>query len=330
MVHDYSSTPLDDLDIALMRELDADARQSHIELADKLPASRNTVRRRLKRLLDEKTLRFVTVTSPPALGYRTHATMAITVHPGDTDAVAEKLASFANVPFLLTTTGRYDIIAAAIFPNMEDLLDFMDNGLGSVSSLLSTEVMIGVNWMKFSLNPLTATNHAFPVTPRPHTLDELDLAIIRELETDPSQTNLHLARKLGINRLTLRKRIQTLVNDDIIRTGTLVNPLTVGYRVQAILLIKARPGKIKAAATKLTAVKEISNLIVTAGAYDMIAYAFFRDPNHVSEFIRGQASRIDGIIRIEAILVLDVRKMSLQMLRLGLQPVGASTRGSAT
>ena len=183
---------LDELDLALIRELDMGPRQSYQQLASKLPGSRNTMRRRLQRLLDERVISFVTFTSPPALGYNTHATMAITTQPGKANEVADQLKSVPNISYLLTTTGRYDIIAAGLFDSLDSLLDLLDNQVGSFPDVLSTEVMTGVNWMKFCPNPLTSVDHAFPVVPKPHKLDAVDISIIRELEVDPIQSNLDL------------------------------------------------------------------------------------------------------------------------------------------
>lgn len=320
MMMDSRHPELDDLDISLIKALDADAKQSYIQLAEKLPASRNTVRRRLQRLLDDNIVSLITLTSPPAFGYRTHATIVITVHPGDVEVVAERLASFANIPYLLTTSGRCDIIAASIFQNLDEMLSFLDSELGSVSGLSSTEVLVGLNWMKFSLNRLTSINHAFPAAPRPRVLDEIDLGIIRELEVDPAQTNMVLANKLHINRATVQKRIQALIDHDIIRIGTIVSPYSVGYQILAVLLVKARPGEIMNVANKMTVLNEITSLIVTAGAYDMIAYASFRDSRHMSEFMNSQMGWITGIIRVESMIVLDVKKLSFQLLTLGLPP----------
>jgi len=314
-------TELDSLDLALIRELDIGPRQSYQQLAAKLPGSRNTMRRRLQRLLDERIITFVTLTSPPALGYSTHATMAITTQPGKADEVANELKSVPNISYLLTTTGRYDIIAAALFDRLDSLLNFLDDQLGSFSGVLSAEVMTGVNWMKFCLNPLTSVDHAFPVVPRPHSLDAQDVAIIRELEVDPTQTNLDLAAKLSISRPTLRKRINSLLADDIIRIGTLVNPTFIGYEVLSVLLIKVKPGAIKSAADKLKATDEISNMIITVGSHDMIAYANFRNTHHMSRFISEQTAQLAGVIRIEAMIVHSVKKISFSMLSLGLEPM---------
>lgn len=311
---------LDELDIALIRELDIGPRQSYLQLAARLPASRNTVRRRLQRLLEERIITFVAITSPPALGYRIQATMAITTRPGSADAVARDLAYLKNVSHLLTTAGRYDLIAAALFQDLDSMLDFLDREVGAIPDIVTVEVMLGVNWIKFCLNPLTAVNHAFPALPRPHHLDALDIAIIRELESAPAQTNLELAGKLGISRPTLRKRVQSLLDDDIIHIGTLVDPSVLGFQILAVLLIKARPGRIKTAASKLTALTEISNLIVTAGSHDMIAYANFRDHHHMSEFTNDQAGRIEEVVRVEAVIALAIRKISFSLLTLGLEP----------
>ncbi|MFO8102323.1 MAG: Lrp/AsnC family transcriptional regulator [Dehalococcoidia bacterium] len=315
---------LDELDLDLIRELDIGPRRSFQQLADSLHTSRNTVRRRTQRLLDEKIVTFVTITSPPALGYRISATMAITTRPGDADAVATRLASLANVSHLLTTTGRYDIVAAALFHDLDSMLDFMDKELGSIPQALSTEVMIGVNWMKFCLNPLTSIDHAFPVVPSSHKLDALDTSIISELENAPGQTNLELAAKLAVSRPTLKKRIQALQDDGIIRIGTLVDPSVIGFDVLAILLIKVQKGRIKSTAARLTELAEISNLIITAGSHDMIAYANFRDTHHMSEFINDQAGRIADIVRVEAVIVHGIKKLSFSLLTLGLEPAGNS------
>ncbi|MDD5095859.1 MAG: AsnC family transcriptional regulator, partial [Dehalococcoidia bacterium] len=52
--------PLDELDLMLIRELEVDARRSAKELAAKLGTSHTTVQRRLRYLLDEGVISFVT------------------------------------------------------------------------------------------------------------------------------------------------------------------------------------------------------------------------------------------------------------------------------
>lgn len=90
-----------------------------------------------------------------------HVTMVITVHQRDVGGIAEKLASSANIPDVLVTSGRCDIIAASTFRNLDEMLNCIDGKLGSVSKLLNADILVDLNWMKFSQNPLTSINHAF-------------------------------------------------------------------------------------------------------------------------------------------------------------------------
>lgn len=141
---------LDELDMKLLRELEQDGRQSIAELARKVGTSKATARRKLNRLLTEGIIRIVAVADPPALGYKTVATMGINVHPGHIDAVAERLASYGNVRFVIICAGRYDIIAWVMFQEPDDLSDFIRNELGKIPGLAHVETMIYLKIKRFS------------------------------------------------------------------------------------------------------------------------------------------------------------------------------------
>ncbi|MBM3132675.1 MAG: Lrp/AsnC family transcriptional regulator [Chloroflexi bacterium] len=140
----------DELDMKLIRELETDGRQSNAELARKIGTSKATARRKLNRLLEDGIIRVVAVADPPALGYKTIATMGINVHPGQVDAVAEKLASHANVRFVIICAGRYDIIVWVMLREPEDLSDFIRNELGKIPGLAHAETMVYLKMKKFS------------------------------------------------------------------------------------------------------------------------------------------------------------------------------------
>ncbi len=141
---------LDDLDLVLIKELESDGRQTNTDLAKKIGTSKATARRKLKKLLDEGIIKVVAVANPPALGYQTVATMGINVRPGDVDNVAEKLASYSNVHFVIVSTGRYDIIAWMMFKEPEDLSNFLRTEIGNIQGLVSVETMINLKIIKAS------------------------------------------------------------------------------------------------------------------------------------------------------------------------------------
>ena len=146
---------LDALDFILIKELEKDGRQTNTDLAKKIGTSKATARRKLKRLLDDRIIKVVAVANPPALGYKTVATMGINVRPGEVDSVAAKLASYDYVHFVILSTGRYDIITWMMFREPEDLSDFLRNELGNIPGLVSAETMINLKIIKDSFTYLT-------------------------------------------------------------------------------------------------------------------------------------------------------------------------------
>ena len=145
---DISIPGMDALDLMIIRELQSDPQQPQADIAKKVEASETTVRRRLKRLLDERIIRIVAIADPRALGYNIRAMIGIKTKPGMVDAVAEKLASYANVHYALLTTGTYDLVAWVFFRDTEELYNFIRNRLGAIEGLAGYESMLTLKVVK--------------------------------------------------------------------------------------------------------------------------------------------------------------------------------------
>lgn len=141
---------LDELDIKLIEELETNGRKTNAELARIIGTSKATARRKLNSLIENDIIKIVAVTDPQMQGYQTIATMGIKVQPGQVDSVANKLASYINVPFVIITAGRYDIVAIVMFREPDDLSQFIRNELGDINGLISAETMVYLKIKKFS------------------------------------------------------------------------------------------------------------------------------------------------------------------------------------
>ena len=139
---------MDALDLMIIREMQSDPQQPQADIAKKVGASATTVRRRLKRLLDERIIRIVAIADPRALGYNVRAMIGIKTQPGMVDAVADKLASYANVHYTLLTTGPYDLIAWSVFHNTDELSGFIRKELGAIDGIASYEIMLTLKVVK--------------------------------------------------------------------------------------------------------------------------------------------------------------------------------------
>ena len=141
----------DALDWQMIRELRNDPRQTHIQLARKVGSSPTTVWRRIKKLLDERTLKIVAITNPLALGYTTRATVAINAKPDSIESVADILSSYVTIHGVLINSGRFNILAWGDFKGPEDLSHFVTQELGQLPGLIKHETMVTLKVTKDDL-----------------------------------------------------------------------------------------------------------------------------------------------------------------------------------
>ena len=153
-----SDTSVDELDLQLLNELEADGRQPVSDLAKKLGTSRAYMSSRLQRILDQRTARIVAHTSPLALGYRIFAMIGIKVLPSDINAIADKLRYLPNVNGVVIVAGRHDIIIWTMFPTPIDLSAFLEKELGGIPGIISAECTILLELRKMSF-PFLVHSH---------------------------------------------------------------------------------------------------------------------------------------------------------------------------
>jgi Lrp/AsnC family transcriptional regulator for asnA, asnC and gidA len=132
-------TEIDIVDRCLIALLQTDGRLAHAEIARRLNLPEPTVRRRMKRLLDENVMQIVAVPDPHKIGYGIHAIVGIKVMPGRTGDVVAALMAMRQVRYAGVTAGTYDIVTEALFKDNEDLRVFLTETLGQIDGLQATE-----------------------------------------------------------------------------------------------------------------------------------------------------------------------------------------------
>lgn len=305
--------PIDALDLDIIRELEVDALASNAEIGVKVGASPTTVRRRIQRLLDQHMIETATIADPLALGYGTQATIVVNVSGGKVNQVAEELASFQNIRYVIITTGRYDIFAWADFRDSADLFRFVRKGLGNIPDLAWAETMTSLKISKSSWSLLTENCDPVTTQQSPYAFDAVEMKIMGELNENPRQPHTELAKKLGIVRHTVRRKLRSLLDGGVIRIVTIPNPLVLGYRTRAGILIKVHPSRLDAVAERLAAHRRIQHVIISTGRYDIMAWAVFRDSKEMSDFVRGELGSISGILSHETVISLRVAKGSFKL-----------------
>ncbi|GBD11011.1 Leucine-responsive regulatory protein [bacterium HR23] len=141
---------MDELDRKVIAILQEDGRASNAHIARRVGVSEGTVRRRLKRLVQEGYIRVLALPQPQKLGYETEAIIGVQVDPDKLDEVGERLAQLKEVQWAAVTTGAFDVILWATVPSAEDLGTLLRAKIGSVPGVRRTETFVALSVKKRS------------------------------------------------------------------------------------------------------------------------------------------------------------------------------------
>ena len=139
---------MDELDTKIIDILQGDGRASNAGMARLVGVSEGTVRRRLKRLVEQGYIEIVALPDPIKLGYESQALVGVQVDPDKVDQVANDLADLAEINWVAITTGSFDIFAWATLQSSEELGLFLRTKVGVISGVRRTETFVNLEKKK--------------------------------------------------------------------------------------------------------------------------------------------------------------------------------------
>lgn len=140
------ASSVDDIDRAIIEQLQADGRLPYTKLGAAVGLSEAAARQRLQRLIDSGTIQVVAVTNPMSLGRRRMAMIGVRVE-GDTSDIAERLQAIADIDYLVITAGSFDLMCEVVVEDDRALLE-LGNRIRSVEGVRSTETFIYLDLVK--------------------------------------------------------------------------------------------------------------------------------------------------------------------------------------
>lgn len=132
---------IDDTNLAIIQHL-RDGRKSYKQIADDLGLTENTVRSRVKKLLESDVLDIVGRVDPESISR--HQLVIIGVKLG-TENMFEKAEAFGKLKGVVSVavvTGRYDLMATVLFREGFDLQDFYTDEVVKVEGVKSMETFV--------------------------------------------------------------------------------------------------------------------------------------------------------------------------------------------
>jgi Lrp/AsnC family transcriptional regulator for asnA, asnC and gidA len=138
-------------------------------------------------------------------------------------------------------------------------------------------------------------------------LDEISLAIIAELQADGRRPYATIGKAVGLSETAVRQRVQRLVEAGVVQIVAVTDPHRMGLTRHAMIGIRAE-GDLQRVADALAAMDEVVYVVITAGAFDILAEVLCSDDEQLLGILNDRIRTLPGVVGTETFVYLKVRK----------------------
>ena len=153
-------------------------------------------------------------------------------------------------------------------------------------------------------SPRTLPAHA----PGGAVLDRVSKQIIEQLQQDGRRSYAAIGKAVGLSEAAVRQRVQRLQDAGVMQIVAVTDPLTLGFRRQAMIAIKI-DGDLDKVAGQLVEMEEIDYVVITAGSFDVLAEVVCEDDDHLLEIL-SRVRAVSCVTSTETFVYLKLRKQT--------------------
>ena len=133
---------MDDLDLKIIEELRQDGRASNSTIARTLGVSEGTVRRRLKRLVEDQAFEVRVTPNLTRQGGTARSILGIHAAPDMVEQVLDSVAELDEVSYAVSAIGRYDVLAWVELEDHAALGRFVMDKIGVIPGVRRSETHV--------------------------------------------------------------------------------------------------------------------------------------------------------------------------------------------
>jgi Lrp/AsnC family transcriptional regulator, regulator for asnA, asnC and gidA len=138
--------------------------------------------------------------------------------------------------------------------------------------------------------------------------DAVSKRIIEQLQEDGRRSYAAIGKAVGLSEAAVRQRVQRLQDTGVMQIVAVTDPLTLGFRRQAMIAIKS-DGDLDKVAGELADMEEIDYVVITAGSFDLLAEVVCEDDDQLLEIL-GRVRAVPSVTSTETFVYLRLRKQT--------------------
>jgi Lrp/AsnC family transcriptional regulator for asnA, asnC and gidA len=139
-------------------------------------------------------------------------------------------------------------------------------------------------------------------------LDDTAKQVIEQLQQDGRRSYAAIGKAVGLSEAAVRQRVQRLLDTGVMQIVAVTDPLTLGFRRQAMIGIRCE-GDLERVAGHLAELDEIDYVVVTAGSFDLLAEVVCEDDDHLLEILT-RVRAVPAVTGTETFVYLKLRKQT--------------------
>jgi Lrp/AsnC family transcriptional regulator, regulator for asnA, asnC and gidA len=140
-------------------------------------------------------------------------------------------------------------------------------------------------------------------------IDDVDKAIIEQLQQDGRLPYTKLGTAVGLSEAAVRQRVQRLVESGVVQIVAVTDPLTLGFRREAMIGLKIE-GDLRGVADIIAAIPEVSYVVVVSGSFDLLMEVVCEDDDHLLALLNDKVRSIPGVRSTETFTYLRLYKQT--------------------
>ena len=138
--------------------------------------------------------------------------------------------------------------------------------------------------------------------------DDISKQIIEQLQQDGRRSYAAIGKAVGLSEAAVRQRVQRLHDAGVMQIVAVTDPLTLGFRRQAMIAIKT-DGDLEKVAGHLADMEEIDYVVITAGSFDVLAEVVCEYDDQLLEIL-GRVRAVPYVTSTETFVYLKLRKQT--------------------
>jgi Lrp/AsnC family transcriptional regulator for asnA, asnC and gidA len=141
-------------------------------------------------------------------------------------------------------------------------------------------------------------------------VDEIDRAIIEQLQRDGRLPYTKLGAAVGLSEAAVRQRVQRLVDGGVMQVVAVTDPLSLGLRRMALIGVRCE-GDTSEVAEGIGALDEVDYVVVTAGSFDILVEVVVGDDGSFLDLVN-RIRRLPGVRSTESFVYLRIAKQTYE------------------